>query len=191
MIISGVDSEKEVGKGLRNVGLWQEGNGVEFFEDLNGALEFCENELLKALYWQRDVQAEPSHDSRFLGQKDSSCTLINLLTPPRYPQRRRSTTNTTNTTITTHNHNATKLAPPTHPPTSRNNHAQRQPLAPQMAHIQTTTPSPPTNLPRHDGQKRRLLVQSNPLPRAQRIPPRLSPLLPRRKHKYISTSSLP
>ncbi|KAB8339168.1 hypothetical protein FH972_022103 [Carpinus fangiana] len=55
MVVSGVERESDVGKSLRNVGLWQDDSAVEFFENLNAALEFCENELLKAFYRQRDV----------------------------------------------------------------------------------------------------------------------------------------
>lgn len=69
MIISGIDKEAETGKGLRNVGLWQEGSGVQFFEDLNGALEFCENELLRTLYKRRDVMERESPHRQFLGKR--------------------------------------------------------------------------------------------------------------------------
>lgn len=55
MIICGVDLDGGVGRGLRNVGLFEEQNQVEVFEDLNSALEFCENELLKALHDLKDV----------------------------------------------------------------------------------------------------------------------------------------
>lgn len=55
MIISGIDQDHEVGKSFRNVGLWQNDSSVEFFENLNNALEYCENELLKEFYKQRDA----------------------------------------------------------------------------------------------------------------------------------------
>lgn len=57
MIISGVGRQTEVGKALRNAGVWSDldEEGVRFFESLNDALEFCENELLKAFYRQRDA----------------------------------------------------------------------------------------------------------------------------------------
>lgn len=67
MIVSGVARESDVGKSLRNVGLWQDDSSVEFFEDLNAALEFCENELLKAFYRQRDAlrsgASTPAHSA--------------------------------------------------------------------------------------------------------------------------------
>jgi len=47
MIISGVSRGGDVGSALRGVGVWE---SVLVFETLNEALEFCENEFLKALY---------------------------------------------------------------------------------------------------------------------------------------------
>jgi sulfate permease, SulP family len=60
MIVSGVDIEGEVGKSLSSVGLFGDGNEVELFENLNQALEYCENELLQALY-QQQAQLAPNH----------------------------------------------------------------------------------------------------------------------------------
>lgn len=56
MLLTAVDKNSEVGKSLRNVGLWLEDCGVEFFDSLNTALEHCENELLKEFYHQRSVR---------------------------------------------------------------------------------------------------------------------------------------
>lgn len=58
MIMSGVDRDGDVGNSLRNVGLWQEGSEVEFFANLNMALESCENQLLAAFYRQSSKLAE-------------------------------------------------------------------------------------------------------------------------------------
>lgn len=55
MIISGVHPDSETGKSLQNVGLWAEDSSVMFFQALNQALEYCENELLKAFYRKRDA----------------------------------------------------------------------------------------------------------------------------------------
>lgn len=55
MIICSIHQDSDIGRSLRSVGLWQGESVVEFFEDLNTALEFCENEMLKAFYKQRDV----------------------------------------------------------------------------------------------------------------------------------------
>ncbi len=55
MIVSGVDIDGEVGRSLSSVGLFGDGNEVKLFENLNQALEYCENDLLQALY---DRQAQ-------------------------------------------------------------------------------------------------------------------------------------
>lgn len=54
MIISGLDINSEIGISLRSVGLFHEENRVEIFKDLNEALEYCENSLLKAFYRRQD-----------------------------------------------------------------------------------------------------------------------------------------
>lgn len=58
MIISGVDKDDDAGKSLRNVGLWKDESTVEFFENLNNALESCENELLTAFYQHHDAMTK-------------------------------------------------------------------------------------------------------------------------------------
>ncbi|KAK2760810.1 hypothetical protein FQN54_002048 [Arachnomyces sp. PD_36] len=58
MIISELDIDGDVGKSLRNVGLFREENHVEIFETLNSALEYCENDLLKILYSRKEALAE-------------------------------------------------------------------------------------------------------------------------------------
>ncbi|KAI9766069.1 MAG: hypothetical protein M1840_006776 [Geoglossum simile] len=59
MIMCGVTQDGETGKGLRSVGLWGgDKDEVQFFEDLNSALEYCENELLKVFYSHRDALAQ-------------------------------------------------------------------------------------------------------------------------------------
>ena len=63
MIICGFTLGSDVGKSLRNVGLLEEADGVEYFEGLNPALEYCENQLLRAFYQRKDdldrQQTEP------------------------------------------------------------------------------------------------------------------------------------
>lgn len=50
-VLSGLDVEGDVGKSLQNVGLLESGpDSVQIFEDLNSALEFCENDYLKVFY---------------------------------------------------------------------------------------------------------------------------------------------
>jgi SulP family sulfate permease len=72
MIISGLDTDTEVGKSLHNVGLLGEENDVEIFEDLNSALEYCENELLKALYHRRETLTKRNAPVEFLGMLHTS-----------------------------------------------------------------------------------------------------------------------
>jgi sulfate permease, SulP family len=60
MIVSSVNVNGEVGKSLSSVGLFGDENEVELFENLNQALEFCENDLLQAFY-QRQAQLAPYH----------------------------------------------------------------------------------------------------------------------------------
>ena len=52
MIICGFSLDSSVGNALFNVGLLDE---VQFTEDLNSALESCENDLLKAFYFQKNI----------------------------------------------------------------------------------------------------------------------------------------
>ncbi|KAI5284656.1 hypothetical protein KEM52_002801, partial [Ascosphaera acerosa] len=53
MIICGLDLQDSVGTSLQNVGLFSGIGQVKVFENLNSALEYCENELLKALHNRR------------------------------------------------------------------------------------------------------------------------------------------
>lgn len=53
--ISGLDVRGDVGRSLQNVGLFAAENGVQIFEDLNSAMEFCENEYLKVFYNYREA----------------------------------------------------------------------------------------------------------------------------------------
>ena len=68
MIICGSAMDSEVGRSLCNAGLSED--GVQFFEDLNSALELCENELLKTLYQRRDPSIETEINApEYLGKK--------------------------------------------------------------------------------------------------------------------------
>ncbi|KAL3434631.1 sulfate transporter family-domain-containing protein [Aspergillus tetrazonus] len=55
MMISGLDVEGDVGKSLQNVGLFEPELTVRIFEDLNSALEYCENEYLNVFYSHREA----------------------------------------------------------------------------------------------------------------------------------------
>ncbi|EAW10671.1 sulfate transporter family protein [Aspergillus clavatus NRRL 1] len=67
MTISGLDVESDVGRGLQNVGLFGSETGVQIFEDLNSALEFCENDYLKVFYSHREaLNSAGSGSSQYL-----------------------------------------------------------------------------------------------------------------------------
>lgn len=67
LIASGLSLSTEVGSSLQNVGLFEEDSKVQVFRDLNSALEYCENELLKTFYRRRDALTQQDADSSFLG----------------------------------------------------------------------------------------------------------------------------
>lgn len=58
--ISGLNVEGDVGKSLQNVGLFEPESGVPIFEDLNSALEFCENDYLKVFYNRQEALTTPT-----------------------------------------------------------------------------------------------------------------------------------
>lgn len=68
LVICGLKLDGEVGRSLRNVGLFDESDGVQFFISLNSALEYCENELLKAFYHQRDAEVETESSPAFMSK---------------------------------------------------------------------------------------------------------------------------
>lgn len=50
LVLCGFALESHIGRSLRNAGLFDAELHVGYFQDLNSALESCENDLLKALY---------------------------------------------------------------------------------------------------------------------------------------------
>ncbi|KAK4229131.1 sulfate transporter family-domain-containing protein [Podospora fimiseda] len=58
LVISGVGPDRAVGRSLKAVGLGEDGIEIPFLPELNSALEYCENELLKTLYAN---QEDPLH----------------------------------------------------------------------------------------------------------------------------------
>lgn len=50
LVLSGVGPDRALGRSLRAVGLGEDGIDIQFLPELNSALEYCENELLKTLY---------------------------------------------------------------------------------------------------------------------------------------------
>lgn len=72
MIMCGITSGSEIEKSLRSVGLWDdEKDIVPTFEDLNSALEYCENDLLKTFYLRKDAWAKPNAHATSLGMFSS------------------------------------------------------------------------------------------------------------------------
>ena len=78
LVICGVSMDSEIGKSLRSVGLFGQDDGIQYFPSLNEALEFCENQLLKAFYQQRDSEAETESSPAFLGSLNSYMLYTNL-----------------------------------------------------------------------------------------------------------------
>lgn len=72
MVISGLDINSEFGQALRNVGLFSEENEVQRFEDLNSALEHCENHLLRAFYHHRQQLPGLTEPTEYLSVPKSS-----------------------------------------------------------------------------------------------------------------------
>lgn len=75
LIMSGIAMEGEIGRSLRNVGLFDAEDtedGVVLFDTLNAALEYCENMLLMAFYQQRDALTESDTNSARFGR----CSLL-------------------------------------------------------------------------------------------------------------------
>jgi SulP family sulfate permease len=60
LVLSGVDAESELGRNLRAVGVGEDGIDVMMLPDLNSALEFCENELLKTFYASQEARVTRS-----------------------------------------------------------------------------------------------------------------------------------
>lgn len=86
IVMSGVDTNSEIGLSLRNVGLGEQGNEVKLFGDLNSALESCENELLKAFYASKEARASRNAPSTTLdvpNQKGPTYTMDTQFSSPR------------------------------------------------------------------------------------------------------------
>lgn len=66
LVICGTAMNSDVGKSLGNVDLFEDGVGVIYYETLNSALEYCENELLKAFYQQQKNQVKLDSAPSFL-----------------------------------------------------------------------------------------------------------------------------
>ena len=85
--ISGLNVEGDVGRSLQNVGLFEPENGVEIFEDLNSALEFCENNYLKVFYSYREALLRKKTTPTFLevpGSQNQPNNNEGLVSSPRH-----------------------------------------------------------------------------------------------------------
>lgn len=81
--ISGLNVEGEVGKSLQNVGLFEPESGVPIFEDLNSALEFCENDYLKIFYSRQEALSRTPLETP---TPNTTITANNLQVPLPVPQ---------------------------------------------------------------------------------------------------------
>ncbi|CAI7644737.1 unnamed protein product [Penicillium manginii] len=120
--ISGLDIEGEVGKSLQNVGLFESDSGVPIFEDLNSALEFCENGYLKVFYSRQEAllstrtgTPDPNNDNSLQVPIPVSVPSLprpsladNIVSSPRGQYLQRVAT----TTIREHEQEATFMAAP-------------------------------------------------------------------------------
>lgn len=96
LIMSGIDADDKVGLSLRAVGLGQADNEVDLFEDLNSALESCENELLKTFYANREARIgrHPSITLDMPTQRRPSHTMDTHIGSPRKTLLQRVATTT-------------------------------------------------------------------------------------------------
>lgn len=84
LVICGVKMDGEVGTSLCNVGLFDEDDGALYCQSLNSALEYCENELLKAFYHQQISEPERESAPSFLGRCNSTVRTSILIGPQIY-----------------------------------------------------------------------------------------------------------
>ena len=73
LVICGVSLESKAGQSLRNVGLFNEDDGILYFQSLNVGLEFCENQLLKPFYQQQQSETASASSTSFLGTFSHGC----------------------------------------------------------------------------------------------------------------------
>lgn len=78
LVICGVSSlDGKVGKSLRSAGLFDRDDGIKYFQSLNIALEFCENQLLKPFYHEQNSEVESESSPTFLGKFALHTSLAN------------------------------------------------------------------------------------------------------------------
>ena len=107
MILCGFATTSNVGRSLYNVGLLEGPDSIQYHEDLNSALEDCENQFLRAFYQQRDRLDQKRGAARALEilQPTPASLLNEDLTTPHSPRRgalhRAATTTLTSQEYTT------------------------------------------------------------------------------------------
>lgn len=68
LVICGVSSlDSQVGRPLCSAGLFDRDDGIKYFQSLNIALEFCENQLLKPFYHEQNPEVKSESGPAFLG----------------------------------------------------------------------------------------------------------------------------
>lgn len=164
LVICGITMEGEVGTSLCNVGLFNEDDGALYCESLNSALEYCENELLKAFYQQQTTEPERESAPNFLGRSSFSHRLQKCLSYLRNSQTQSSLLS----------RNIVQLAAPEPPSSSRYQYTREFHPSHQMAESQPTPPTNPTDLLSSLRTARVVLARSRPLLH--------SPYLPREQH---------
>jgi sulfate permease, SulP family len=82
LILSGVKDGGEVAHSLQSVGIWSDGSekGVKNFEDLNAALEWCENDLLRVYYETKALMVTQQQRDR-LGICPAALSMVNIDVP--------------------------------------------------------------------------------------------------------------
>ncbi|KAK0734849.1 sulfate transporter family-domain-containing protein [Lasiosphaeria miniovina] len=87
LVLSGVNAQCSLGSSLRAVGLGEDGIEVKLLPELNSALEYCENELLKTLYANqetiRKLHSAPTSYLDVPGQVQPNQTIDLLGSSPR------------------------------------------------------------------------------------------------------------
>ena len=75
LVISGVSLKSKAGQSLRCVGMFDEDDGIQYFKNLNVALEFCENQLLKPFCQHQSSERESESSPAFLGNSPHDACL--------------------------------------------------------------------------------------------------------------------
>ncbi|KAI9786059.1 MAG: hypothetical protein M1816_008150 [Peltula sp. TS41687] len=88
MIMCGIRPGSETERGLRSVGLWDdEKDTVPTFEDLNSALEYSENDLLKTFYSRKEAWVKPNAHTTSMDMPGSDYSRFHLDTSFSSPRR--------------------------------------------------------------------------------------------------------